>query len=260
MCARPVIGIPADRRMVEPHPFHMVGEKYIAAIRDGADALPFVLPALGDSIDLDDVIARLDGLFLTGSPSNVEPHHYDGVPSKSGTRHDPDRDQTTLPLIDKALQAGVPLFAVCRGFQELNVVLGGTLHQLVHEVPGYHCHKENPEDSLDEQYGPSHDVNLVEGGLLRELAGRDVVTVNSLHSQAVARLASGVVVEAVADDGLVEGFRVDGAKSFALAVQWHPEWLVTENPFSMKLFRAFGDACRRRLKNRQVSNYAGKIK
>jgi len=228
----------------------MVGEKYIAAIRDGADALPFVLPALGDSVDLDDVITRIDGVFLTGSPSNVEPHHYGGEASKSGTWHDPDRDRTTLPLIDKVLQAGVPLFAVCRGFQELNVVLGGTLHQLVHEVPGYQCHKENPEDPLEEQYGPAHEVNLVEGGLLRELAGRDVVTVNSLHSQAIAKLAGGVTVEAVANDGLVEGFRVDSAKSFALAVQWHPEWQVTENPFSMNLFKAFGDACRDHLKQR----------
>ena len=203
MCARPVIGIPADRRMVEPHPFHMVGEKYITAIRDGADALPLLLPALGDSIDLDDVIAHLDGIFLTGSPSNVEPHHYGGEPSKAGTWHDPDRDRTTLPLIDKVLHAGVPLFAVCRGFQELNVALGGTLHQLVHEVPGYQCHKENPDDSLEKQYGPSHEVNLVEGGLLRKLAGCDVVTINSLHSQAVAKLAGGVTVEAVANDGLV---------------------------------------------------------
>lgn len=253
MCAKPVVGIIADRRLVDPHQAHLVGEKYITAISDAAVALPFIIPALGERIDLDDVIGHLDGLFFTGSPSNVEPHHYGGDPSEPGTWHDPERDQTALPLIGKVLQAGVPLLAVCRGFQELNVVLGGSLHQLVHEVEGYHDHREDKDATLDEQYGPSHEVTLVEGGLLRKLAGQDIVMVNSLHSQAVAKLAEGVTVEAVADDGLIEGFRVDEAKAFALAVQWHPEWQVTENEFSMKIFQAFGDACRVRASHRQVN-------
>ena len=244
MGVTPLVGIPADRRQLDPHPFHVVGEKYITAIRDGADALPFLIPALGNTIDAEAVLRRVDGILLTGSPSNVEPHHYDGEPSNPGTLHDPHRDETTLPLLELALEKGVPVFAVCRGFQELNVVLGGTLHQNVHEVEGYRSHKENPDDPLDVQYGPSHEVHLVEGGLLRNLAGTDTVTVNSVHSQGVARLAGGVSVEAVADDGLIEGFRVDGAKNFALAVQWHPEWKVTEDSFSMAMFKAFGDACR----------------
>lgn len=244
MSSKPLIGIPADRRMLDPHPFHMVGEKYITAVRDGAEALPFLIPALGDSIDPDLILSNVDGLLLTGSPSNVEPHHYDGEPSRPGTMHDPHRDETTLRLINRALEKGVPLFSICRGYQELNVVLGGSLHQYVHEQPGYHLHKEDPNDPLDVQYGPSHEVHLVEGGLLRKLAGRETVVVNSLHSQGIARLANGVTVEAVADDGLVEGFQVDGAKGFALALQWHPEWKVTENEFSMKVFKSFGDACR----------------
>lgn len=244
MSAKPVVGIPADRRQLDPHPFHMVGEKYATAIRDGADALPFLIPALGDSIDAKTVLQRVDGILLTGSPSNVEPHHYGGEESRPGTLHDPYRDATTLPLIEMALSAGVPVFAICRGFQELNVVLGGTLHQHLHEIEGYHRHKENPDEPLDVQYGPAHEIHLAEGGLLRDLAGTDTVTVNSLHSQGVARLAAGVTVEAVADDGLIEGFRVDGAKNFALAVQWHPEWKVTEDSFSMAIFKKFGDACR----------------
>jgi len=244
MSAKPVIGIPADRRFLEPHPFHMVGEKYATAVRDGAAALPFLIPALGDSLDAKMVLQRVDGILLTGSASNVEPHNYAGEDSRPGTLHDPHRDSTTLPLIELALEMGVPLFAVCRGFQELNVVLGGTLHQHVHEVAGYHDHRENKDDPLEVQYGPSHEIHLVEGGLLRACAGTDTVTVNSVHSQGVARLAEGVTVEAVADDGLIEGFQVDGAKGFALAVQWHPEWKVTEDSFSMAIFRAFGDACR----------------
>ena len=244
MSAKPVIGIPADRRFLDPHPFHIVGEKYATAIRDGADALPFLIPALGDSLDAGMMLQRVDGILLTGSASNVEPHRYAGEDSRPGTLHDPHRDSTTLPLIELALDMGVPLFAVCRGFQELNVVLGGTLHQHVHEVAGYHDHRENRDEPLEVQYGPSHEIHLVEGGLLRDLAGKDTVMVNSVHSQGVARLAEGVTVEAVADDGLIEGFRLDGAKNFALAVQWHPEWKVTEDGFSMAMFRAFGDACR----------------
>lgn len=223
----------------------MVGEKYATAIRDGADALPFIIPALGDTLDARMVLQRVDGILLTGSPSNVEPHHYGGEDSRPDTLHDPHRDSTTLPMIELALEIGVPLLAVCRGYQELNVVLGGSLHQHVQDVAGYHDHRENPEDSLDVQYAPSHDIHLVEGGLLRGLAGTDTVRVNSLHSQGVARLAKGVTVEAVADDGLIEAFRVDGAKNFALGLQWHPEWKVMENSFSLAIFKAFGDACRR---------------
>lgn len=222
----------------------MVGEKYLAAIRDGAGALPFVLPVLGDSIDGDAILEKVDGVFLTGSPSNVEPHRYGGDASREGTMHDAERDSTTLPLLLRALETGVPLLAVCRGFQELNVALGGTLHQHVHELPGYHVHKENPDDPLDVQYGPSHEVHLVEGGLLRGLAGEATVSVNSLHSQAIARIAERLSVEAVADDGVVEGVRVDDSPGFNLAVQWHPEWRVTENAFSMAIFNAFGNACR----------------
>jgi putative glutamine amidotransferase len=244
MSRKPVIGVPADRRIIDPHPFHMVGEKYLQALIDGAGAVPFIIPVLAEHLDWHDVIREIDGLFLTGSPSNVEPRHYGGEPSTPGTWHDPHRDAATLPLARKALEIGMPLLAVCRGFQELNVVLGGTLHQKVHEVPGYKRHKENPEDPVEVQYAPAHDVTLVEGGLLHALAGAVSMKVNSLHSQGVARLAEGVTVEAVADDGLIEAFRVDSAPGFALAVQWHPEWQVTRNSFSMAIFEAFGSACR----------------
>ena len=245
MQPKPLIGISADRRVLDPHPFHVVGEKYITAIRDGADAVPLLVPVLGNSIHGDEILAKVDGLFLTGSPSNVEPHRYAGEASRSGTMHDPHRDETILDLIGLTLEAGVPLLAVCRGFQEMNVVLGGTLHQHVHEQPGYQDHRENKDDPLSTQYGPAHEVHLVEGGLLRDLAGKDTVSVNSVHSQGAARLAKGVTVEAVAEDGLIEAFRVDGSKAFALAVQWHPEWQVTDNEFSMAIFSAFGDACRK---------------
>ncbi|MGB5331085.1 MAG: gamma-glutamyl-gamma-aminobutyrate hydrolase family protein [Woeseiaceae bacterium] len=252
MYPKPLVGVPADRRIVDPHPFHMVGEKYLDALIKGSDAVPLITPVMPEDVDIDALLLQFDGIFLTGSYSNVEPHHYNGSPSEAGTLHDPHRDAVTLPLAKKALETGVPLLAVCRGFQELNVALGGTLHQKVHEVAGYHNHLENKDDPLDTQYGPSHPVNLADGGLLRELAGSDTVMVNSLHAQGVAKLAPGVSVEAVADDGLIEAFQVDTGPGFALAVQWHPEWRVMENDFSRAIFKAFGDACRVRASRRQV--------
>lgn len=252
MSPKPVIGIPSDHREYTGHPFHMVGEKYLSAVVEASDAVPLMIPALGDDIDLEVLLVHFDGILLTGSYSNVEPHHYNGEQSEEGTLHDPHRDAVTLPLARLALDAGVPLFAICRGYQELNVAMGGTLHQKVHEVPGYHTHLENPDDPIEVRYGPSHPVTLVEGGLLRRMMGKDTVMVNSLHAQGVARLAEGLVVEAVADDGLVEAFHVDGTPGFNLAVQWHPEWRPMENEFSKAMFKAFGDACRARAVKRQV--------
>lgn len=230
----------------------MVGEKYLRALIDAADVLPLMTPVLADDVDIEELLAQFDGIFLTGSYSNVEPHHYEGEPSDEGTLHDPHRDAVTLPLAKRALQKGVPLLAVCRGFQELNVALGGTLHQKVQDLPGYNDHRENKDDSLDVQYGPSHPVSLPDGSMLRHLMETDSVMVNSLHEQGVARLADGVSVEAVAEDGLIEAFRVDDAPAFALAVQWHPEWKATENELSKAIYRAFGDACRKRAGQRQV--------
>ncbi|MDH3363605.1 MAG: gamma-glutamyl-gamma-aminobutyrate hydrolase family protein, partial [Gammaproteobacteria bacterium] len=183
MYPKPLVGVPADRRIIDPHPFHMVGEKYLDALIKGSEALPLITPVLPGDVDIDALLQQFDGIFLTGSYSNVEPHHYNGSPSEDGTLHDPHRDAVTLPLAKRALEIGVPLLAVCRGFQELNVALGGTLHQKVHEVAGYHNHLENKDDPLEQQYGPSHPVNLADGGLLRQLAGSDTVMVNSLHAQ-----------------------------------------------------------------------------
>jgi putative glutamine amidotransferase len=241
---KPLIGIPADRRVLGPHPFHCVGEKYIRAVLEAADAVPVLIPSLGDDVDFDAVLAGVDGILLTGSPSNVEPQHYAGMPSEAGTLHDPHRDATTLPMIPRVVGSGMPLFAVCRGFQEMNVAYGGTLWQKVQEQPGMRDHREDKHEPLEVQYAPAHEVELVPGGMLRGIAGAGRVMVNSLHSQGVDRLGDGLEIEARAPDGLVEGFRVSAAPGFALAVQWHPEWQVLKNPFSRALFAAFGQAAR----------------
>jgi putative glutamine amidotransferase len=243
---RPVIGIPADRRMIGPHPFHAVGEKYIAAVVQAADCLPLLIPVLETPLDVQQILGHVDGIFFPGSPSNVEPARYAGDPSAEGTLHDPHRDATTLSLIPRAVAEGIPVFGVCRGFQEMNVALGGTLHQRVHEA-GFSDHREDKAQPLEVQYAPAHDVNLEPGGLLVRLAGGGRVQVNSLHWQGVDRLAPDLAVEARAPDGLIEAFRVKSAPTFALAVQWHPEWQVMKNPFSQAMFAEFGRAARARM-------------
>jgi len=241
---RPVIGLPADRRMIGHHPFHAVGEKYLRAVVDAADCMPLLIPALRDLVSIDEVLDVVDGLVLTGSSSNVEPVHYSGPASRAGTLHDADRDATTLPLIPVAIERGVPVLGICRGFQEMNVAFGGTLHQNLHEIPGFLDHRDDESQPLDVQYGPAHEVVLEEGGQLRHLAGTDRIRVNSLHHQGVERLGDRLTVEARAPDGVIEAFRVGGAKRFATAVQWHPEWKVMSNDFSKALFAAYGASAR----------------
>jgi putative glutamine amidotransferase len=246
MSRLPLIGIPADRRLFGKHYFHMVGEKYIEAVALGANAVPVLIPALGAGMDLASLLKACDGLLLTGSASNVDPRHYGGPASAPGTLHDPDRDATTLPLIPRAVAAGLPVLAICRGFQEMNVAYGGSLHQRLQEIPGYLDHREDESTSLDVQYGPAHEVLLEPGGSLQKIAGQDRLQVNSLHSQGIQSLGKNLAVEARAPDGVIEAFRVTEAPNFALSVQWHPEWQFAKNPFSRALFAAFGEATRQR--------------
>jgi putative glutamine amidotransferase len=236
---------------------HTVGDKYIQAAIRAVGGLPVVIPAFGSELSddaamtdaLDRLLDSLDGVLLTGSPSNVEPHHY-GQESRPGTAHDPARDATTLPLIRHAIDHAVPLFAICRGLQEVNVALGGTLHQLVHEIDGRRDHRSPRSPDSDVNYAPAHDVEIVEGGLLHRLLGAARVEVNSLHAQGVDQLAPGARVEAVAEDGQVEAFSLPDAPGFALALQWHPEYKALDNPVSIKLFAAFASACRNRALSR----------
>lgn len=246
MSKQPLVAVVSDRRMQGAHPFHMVGEKYFQALIYGAGAYPVGLPSLHDDAAASAMLGRFDGVFLTGSPSDVEPGRYGAEPSDPNSYNDTHRDAVAFDLIHKVIEAGVPLFAVCRGFQEMNVAYGGTLHQKLGEVPGMLRHNENPDDPLEEQYAPSHPVVFTSGGMLQRITNRTSAEVNSLHRQGVNRLGDGLEVEARAEDGLVEAFTVSGAPGFNLAVQWHPEWKVRENPISMAIFGAFGEAMRDR--------------
>ena len=246
MSRLPLIGVTACSKQVGQHLHHITGDKYVRAIALGAGGLPLIIPALGELIDRPTLLENLHGLLFTGSPSNIEPHHYSGSASEAGTAHDPARDRTTLPLIRQAIAAGVPVLGICRGFQEINVAFGGTLQQKVHEVAGLLDHREQADEPLEVQYAPRHLLRVLSGGVLAGLGLPGEFAVNSIHGQGVERLAPGLRVEALAPDGLIESFSVEGAASFALGVQWHPEWQVGSNPNYLAIFQAFGEACRKR--------------
>lgn len=246
----PLIGVVACNSQIGLHPFSIVGEKYLLSVVDGAGGWPLVLPSLGAKQPIELLLSSLDGLLFTGSPSNIEPHHYQGVASDGATHHDANRDASTLPLIKAAVAAGVPVFGLCRGFQEMNVAFGGSLHQKLHEVGGFIEHREDKTAAVDVQYGPAHSIKIATDGLLFKAWGKTQAQVNSVHTQGVDRLGDGLKAEAFAPDGLIEAFSVTDAKAFALGVQWHPEWKVTENPFYLSIFKLFGDACRNRATTR----------
>ena len=242
----PVIAIVCDRVRVFRHDAHAAFHGYVRAVAEVARGLPLLLPAAGPAIDLDALVHSVDGLLLTGSPSNVEPSCYAG-PAQPDMLLDTDRDATTLAAIPRLAAAGLPLFGVCRGLQEMNVAYGGTLHAEVHEQPGHQDHRVGDlERPLADWYEDKHLVHLQPGGRLHRLLQRDAITVNSLHEQGIARLGAGLRAEARADDGLVEAIAVEAAPQFTLAVQWHPEMRIDDSAEARALFAAFGDACRAR--------------
>ncbi len=240
-CHLPIIGIPACTRTVKERLLHTVADKYPSAVIEATGCLPILIPCVGGRTDMTAVLDMLDGLLLTGSPSNVHPSEYGTEPLDPEILHDPARDATTLPLIREAVRRDLPVLAICRGIQELNVALGGTLHQRVHELPGRLNHRSQ-KGAAAGPYGPAHGVALTPGGLLAELAGSVEVMVNSLHSQGIDRPAPGLRVEAVAPDGQIEAVCLPEAQ-FVVGVQWHPEYRVLENSLSKALFSAFSDAC-----------------
>jgi len=242
MKRKPVVLIPSCNRVLGQHPFHIAGKKYAEAVRL-AGCLPLVVPAIA-SDEINDLLEVAEGVLLTGSPSNVHPVNFGEDVHDPTLPLDPERDHWTLPLIPRVIQRGIPLFAICRGFQEANVALGGSLYQAVHEMPGQRDHRGAKDAPPEVTYGLAHTVEVLPGGLLADVLGAGEIEVNSVHGQGVNRLADGLRVEARAPDGLVEAFTVAKAPAFNLCVQWHPEWQAESNPISMRLLSAFGDACR----------------
>ncbi len=236
----PLVGVICDFRSRNGMHSHRAGDEYVRAVRDGAGGLPFLIPVTDPPLDSAAILAKVDGLLFTGDQSNVAPRRYGG--ENRPMLLDEARDATSLALLRAAIAAGTPTLCICRGFQELNVALGGTLAPRVHEVPGRHDHREDETAPLDAQYAPAHAVTIAPGGILAGLLEAGEVMVNSLHHQGIATLAPGLFVEALAPDGLVEAVSLPAAKGFLLGVQWHPEWAFAADPVSRAIFAGFGAA------------------
>jgi putative glutamine amidotransferase len=241
---KPLIGLTGDHRFFDEHHWHVCEEHYLTAVIEAADGIPVIIPALADALDQNALLQRLDGLLVTGGVSNILPHYYGKESEQDDCTRDPQRDATDFALIPRALAQGLPFFGICRGLQELNVALGGTLHQRVHCAPGLMDHREPEPAEQAVQYGPSHPVELKAGGLLAGLSDTGSALVNSLHGQGIDRLADDLRVEAVAADGLIEAVSLPSARAFTVAVQWHPEWYQYNTPFCRALLAEFGAQCR----------------
>lgn len=246
----PLVFLPACRLDKAGQSYHTIGDKYVRAVATAAGCLPAMLPSLAPHYDAETVVARADGIVLTGSPSNVRPEHYGCDADPRAEPHDAWRDAVTLPLIRAAIAAGCPLLAICRGMQELNVALGGTLHPRLHELDARMDHRRPDSDDVDVQYGLAHTVTLRPEGMLAGIVGARRLTVNSLHWQGIAEPAAALRVEATAEDGTVEAVSLPTAPDFVLGVQWHPEYRPEANPGATALFGAFGQAARARAARR----------
>ncbi|MDG2269801.1 MAG: gamma-glutamyl-gamma-aminobutyrate hydrolase family protein [Alphaproteobacteria bacterium] len=263
---RPLIGVNAELKDNNGFDMLATGYKYVASVIEACNAIAVLVPTMGDAehggdYPVDNVIDRLDGMVLTGGRSNIEPHHYDGEPFRPETYRDPLRDSTTLPLARKAIECGLPIFGICRGIQEINVALGGSLHPYLWEIEGHNDHRMPQTDSMATRFGPRHPVILSEDGLFANIArragieGREV-TVNSLHGQGLNRVADGLVVEALSEDGVVEGVSMPDAPGFVIGVQWHAEYRTETHSFNRALFESFGNAARRRAADRAGADVA----
>lgn len=242
--ARPVAGIICCTRTVGIEPAQAVMNRYVASAMAYADAAALLVPSMPGLMRAADVASRLDGLLLTGSPSNLDPGAYGEAADDAPGPFDPARDAMTGDLIRAMLDLGRPVFGICRGFQELNVAFGGTLRRDVSENPDLLRHHAPDEVGFNEMFDHVHDVELTPGGILADALGQARIRVNSVHYQGVQRLGEGLSVEAQADDGVVEAFSTRVNTAPVLAVQWHPEWRTGENPQSQVFFGIFGRALR----------------
>ncbi|MDP3896575.1 MAG: gamma-glutamyl-gamma-aminobutyrate hydrolase family protein [Mesorhizobium sp.] len=244
---QPLVAISTDVRVFDNYTWHAAPQQYLDAALSVAGVFPLLVPSFGERLDLEQLLSSVDGVMITGSKSNVHPSLYGGEASEANGPYDPARDATTLPLIRLAIERGVPLLAICRGIQELNVALGGTLATEIQDIDGRIDHRAPVSDSQDERFVIRQVLSIAPDSCLAGIFGAGPLTVNSLHRQAIDRLGSRLQVEAVAEDGTVEGVSVRDSRAFAVGVQWHPEYWARTDDNSARIFRAFGDAARAHL-------------
>lgn len=240
----PLVGVVADTRTFDNYEWHAAPAIYLSALVRHARATPIIIPALGGEVDIARCLDPLDGVLLTGSRSNVHPEQYGVSPTPAHEPFDTQRDATALPVIRLALDRGLPLFAICRGIQELNVALGGSIAAELHALSGRMDHRAPDSGTQDERFAIRHAITARSGGVLQHLIGAERIAVNSVHRQGIDRLAPGLDIEATAEDGTIEAVRVRDAKAFAMGVQWHPEYWAGSDAPSTRLFKEFGAALR----------------
>lgn len=241
---QPIVAVSTDVRQFENYTWHAAPQQYLEAAIAAAGVFPVLVPSFGDRLEVDALLDRVDGVMITGSKSNVHPSLYGAEATEADGPYDEARDATTLPLIRRAIERGVPLLAICRGIQELNVALGGTLDTEIQDIEGRIDHRAPVSERQDERFAIRQAVSIKPGSCLAGVFGAGEIKVNSVHRQAIGRLGSRLQVEAVAEDGTVEAVSVAGAPAFAVGVQWHPEYWASSDDASGRIFRAFGDAAR----------------
>jgi putative glutamine amidotransferase len=244
---KPVVLMSMGAQERAGHAYQVMTKKYIAPLVEISGCVPLLAPTCFGDDDLDQYLSLVDGVYLTGAGTNIDPSLYGQENLTPQKAQDRGRDLFDLPLIERAMQRGLPLFTICRGMQEWNIACGGDIHQKVYALPGFHDHREDGDASVPEQYAPAHTVRVVPGSWFAQLMGQDEFQVNSLHGQGIKTLGKGLEALAHSPDGLIEAVHMPGLPQFTLGVQWHPEWMASQNPQSVKIFDAFGQACRRQV-------------
>lgn len=240
---KPIVGISANFYLInDQYPAQATGSMNIQAIAEVVGAIPIIIPSLPEYIDIEEIMQMCDGFLFTGARPNIHPEEYGHVPTKAHGEFDRGRDRVTLPLIRACIEIGQPILGICRGFQEFNVAMGGTLHPEIRDLPGRMNHRMPPDGTLEEKFEYRHLVRLVDESSLKKIFGRDEMMVNSLHGQGIDEPGSRVVIEGYAPDGTSEVISIKNASGFAIAVQWHPEYNAANDPVSRPLFEAFGRA------------------
>ena len=244
---KPVVLMSMGAQERKGHDYQVMTVKYIKPLVDHADCVPLLAPTCCGTDNIEQYLSMVDGVYLTGAGSNIDPALYHQTNLTPEKQQDVNRDKFDIPLILAALKMGLPIFAVCRGMQEINVALGGDLHQKLYSIPAKNDHREDSEESVETQYADAHKVRFVEDSWLAKLLGQNEIPVNSLHGQGLKNLGKGVRVLGRAEDTAVEAIDLPDYPQFTLGVQWHPEWKAAQNPHSIKMFEAFGNACRQRM-------------
>lgn len=255
---KPIVAVSTDVRQFDNYTWHATPQQYLEAALATADVTPLLVPSFGERLDLEGLLARVDGVMMTGSKSNVYPPLYGGEATEENGPYDRDRDATTLPLIRLAVERGVPLLAICRGIQEMNVALGGTLDSEIQDIEGRIDHRAPETGDQDVRFAIRQKVEIRPGTCLARALGAGEVMVNSVHRQAVGSLGGRLQVEAVAEDGTVEAVSVVGSPAFAVGVQWHPEYWAGSDDASTRIFRAFGEAAASHAASRAASRAPGR--